>query len=676
MEELEMKITQGRPQPMGSAYDGGGTNFAVFSSIADRVEVCLFDGQNRERRVELPGKTGSVWHGYVDSIAPGQLYGYRVHGPWKPAEGHLCHPQKLLLDPYGKAVDGRLDWDDALFPLDPEHPDLPANGEDTAPFMPRSVVVDSVFDWRNGGPPRTRFQDTVIYEVHVKGFTVDHPDVPPELRGTYAGLVHDASLDHFARLGVTAVELLPVQQFVHRRRLTERGLRNYWGYDPVCLFAPHAEYASDKSPGGVVNEFKEMVRTFHAAGIEVIMDVVFNHSGEGGANGPILTYKGLDNGTYYLLQPGNFTDYVDYTGTHNTLRTDHPFVRQLILDALRYWAIEMHVDGFRFDLAPVLARDGDGIDLHSPIFEAIRRDPVLKRVKLIAEPWDLGEGGYQLGRFPAEWSEWNDKYRDDARDFWAGRGDTEGRFMARFAGSPDLFESAAREPRASVNMVTCHDGFTLHDLVSYEQKHNEANGEDGRDGHDDNRSWNCGVEGPTDDGDINGLRARQKRNFLATVMLSNGTPMLLGGELIEFVSRLTRLRKAHPGLHCGEWPTEPARDASGPPPLAHTWCDAAGRKLPQELADEPTPRPIQLLISAHCEESSNGTQTVSEDHLLVMFNPTQSEAAFELPRNHPAGSWHVALDTGAAEPIPEEPTVPVAGPVKLVPHSLAVLVRA
>jgi isoamylase len=678
MEELEMKISQGHPHPLGASYDGGGTNFAVFSSIAEKVEVCFFDSDNNEQRFELPGKTGSVWHGYAKSIEPGQRYGFRVHGPWNPAEGHLCHPQKLLLDPIGKAVDGAVTWSDALFPFNPEHPASPTNSEDTAPFMPKSVVVDPVFNWRNGAPSRTRLQDTIIYEVHVRGFTIDHPKIPANLRGTYAGLAHPESIDHLTRLGVTAVELLPVQQFIHRQRLTRQGLRNYWGYDPVCLFAPHNEYASDRSPGGVVSEFKEMVRVLHSTGIEVIMDVVFNHTGEGGANGPVLNFKGLDNSTYYRLKAENRSEYADYTGTQNTLRTDHSQVRQLILDALRYWAVEMQVDGFRFDLAPALAREGDTVNFRSPFFESIRRDPVLSRVKLIAEPWDMGERGYQLGRFPTQWSEWNDKYRDDVRDFWAAHGGAAKPFIMRFAGSPELFSPAGRKPQASINMVTCHDGFTLQDLVSYEEKHNEANGEKSQDGHDDNRSWNCGVEGPTNDEDINNLRARQKRNLLATLMLSNGVPMLLGGdelsrtqhgnnnaycqdnevswfdwkradrELFEFVSFLTRFRMSHPALHCIDWPDERAQSVLDTT-LTHTWFDHRGREQQNEAAVDPAPQALQVLISARFKEQSNGAETSPEDHLLVMFNPTDKAVMFELPPSRPSGDWLLVMDTGAPE---------------------------
>ncbi|NIM19171.1 MAG: glycogen debranching protein GlgX [Candidatus Latescibacteria bacterium] len=698
-----MKISRGRPYPLGSAYDGGGTNFSVFSSIAQKVEVCFFDDNHNERRFELPGQHGSVWHGYFESIAPGQRYGFRVHGPWDPAEGHLCNPQKLLLDPYGKAVDGSVTWDDSLFPLDPENPASPVNNEDTAPFVPKSVVVDTVFDWQNGAPLRMRLEDTVIYEVHVKGFTIRHPEIPPELRGTYAALAHPASIEHLMRLGVTAVELLPIQQFVHRRRLADLGLRNYWGYDPICLFAPHNEYASDQSPGGAVNEFKEMIRSFHAVGIEVIMDVVFNHTAEGGSNGPILGFKGLDNSTYYRLKPGNRIEHIDYTGTRNTLRTDHTQVRQLILDSLRYWATEMQVDGFRFDLAPVLAREGDAIDFENAFFTAVRRDPALSRVKLIAEPWDLRDDGYQLGRFPAEWSEWNDKYRDDIRDFWGGRGGAAGRFAMRFAGSPDIFATGEKPPQVSVNMVTCHDGFTLHDLVSYETKHNEANGEGNSDGHDDNRSWNCGVEGPSDDADINALRARQKRNFLATLLLSHGVPMLLGGdelgrtqrgnnnaycqdnemswfdwegadqELLEFVSFLTRLRKQHAITNQRAWPHPGGSGAKEP--LTHVWYDAGGSEIQTAGLENSDPQPLQVLISARFEEKANSGETTSVDDMLVMFNPTEIEATFQIPDSSPSDPWHAVLDTApSVQPGPVR-TAQAGEMVTSIPHSLIVWVR-
>lgn len=688
---------------MGSLYDGSGTNFAVFSSVAEKVEVCLFDAEGKELRVELPGKTGPVRHGYVKGVASGQRYGYRVYGPWNPAEGHRCHPQKLLLDPYSKAVDGDVTWNDALFPTRPETPDSPLSDDDTAPFMPKSVVADAVFDWRNGAPSRTRFRDTVIYEVHVKGFTANHPEIPPKLRGTYAGLAHPVCIEHFKRLGVTALELLPVQQFVHRRRLTQLGLRNYWGYDPVCPFAPHNEYASDRRPGAVVNEFKEMMRTFHTAGIEVIMDVVFNHTAEGGVDGAVLCYKGLDNNAYYRLKADNRAEYVDHTGTHHTLRTDHPQVRQMILDALEYWAGEMQVDGFRFDLATVLAREGNGFNPNSPLFEAIRRDPVLKRVKLIAEPWDVGEGGYQLGHFPEKWLEWNDKYRDDVRDFWAGRADTRDRFRARFAGTPEVFAQAGRKPRSGVNMITCHDGYTLQDLVSYEKKHNQANGEDDRDGHNDNRSWNCGVEGPTEDDGVNALRARQKRNFLATLLLSHGTPMLLGGdevgrtqngnnnaycqdnevswfdwakadrELVDFVSFLTRFRKSHPGLRLKAWPADREHETTGPS-LVHAWFDPVGNEIKAGAPGGDAAQALQVLVSARFIEENNGAETESEDYLIALFNPTNEDVKFDLPRTRPVGTWYRVLNTGAAEPIDEAGSNEAGGSVTLIPFSLAVLV--
>jgi isoamylase len=696
MADADVTVSEGRAQPLGSTYDGRGTNFSVYSSVADRVEVCLFDDEGGERRVTLTARTGDCWHGYFEAVGPGQRYGIRVHGPWNPLEGHLCSPEKLLLDPYGGAVDGAIEWDASLFPLDPAAPDEPANRTDSAPFVPRSVVIDRRFDWEDDQPPDIALADTIIYETHVKGFTARRPEIPPGLRGSYAGMSHPAAIEHLVRLGVTAVELLPVQQFIHRRRLTAMGLRNYWGYDPVCHFAPHNEYASDRRPGAVVTEFKRMVKALHAARLHVILDVVFNHTGEGGSPGPVLGFKGLDNRTYYRLGREGGLQYVDWTGTRNTLDTEHPQVRRMILDALRYWTSEMHVDGFRFDLAPVLAREGDRIDFDGGLFEAIRTDPVLRRVKLIAEPWDLGEGGYQLGHFPAGWSEWNDRFRDDVRDFWIGRGGKGRPFMARIAGSPDVFRAGGRPPQASVNFVTCHDGFTLQDLVSYESKHNEANGEDNRDGHGDNHSWNCGVEGPTDDANIVALRERQKRNLLASLLLSQGVPMLLGGDeaghtqygnnnaycqdnevswtdwvesdgnLVDFVAALIRLRKGTPALRRTEWLAE----NGGGSDQTHrmSWYDAGGGEIGDaagENSDDAPPIPLQVLIPG----------PVVDEDVLILLNPTDDDAAFEPPASHSGGAWYEVLDTGSDRAQKLEPAPRTAAPVGVGSRTLVVLAR-
>jgi isoamylase len=662
--------------------------FSVFSSVAHKVEVCLFDADGAERRHELSQGAEGIWTGYVERVAPGSLYGYRVHGPWEPAAGRLCLPETLLLDPYAAAVHGEVRWHDSLFPYDPLNPAEPAGRRDTAPYVQKSVAVDSSFDWEGDSPPGTKLEDTIIYETHVKGFTIAHPKIPRELRGTYAALGHPAAIEHLTGLGVTAVELLPVQHFIHRRRLVERGLRNYWGYDPVCLFAPHVEYAFDRSPGGAVNEFKSAIKSLHAAGLEVLLDVVFNHTGEGGAEGAHLCYKGLDNPAYYLLGQGEELRYEDYTGTRNSINAGHPQVRQMIIEALLYWADEMHVDGFRFDLAPAMTRENGRVRLDGALLDAIRAEPSLKRVKLIAEPWDLGEDGYQVGRFPAEWSEWNDRYQDDVRDYWNGRDGSAGRFMLRLAGSPDTYRGAGRPPRSSVNYVTCHDGFTLHDLVSYEVKRNEANLEGGRDGRDDNHSWNCGVEGPTDDPGVNALRARQRRNFIATLLLSQGVPMILGGDelgrtqrgnnnpycqdneiswydwsaadakMTEFVRHVISLRMGRRDFRSSDWPSEALR---APGAWTMTWYDPSGAPLDDAAPDSPR-EPLQGRLSGGGD-------------FLLLFNPGGENVTFEPPPSCASGLWRMALDTFRDPGGREEPATLAGWPVVLAPHSMVVLSR-
>ena len=683
-----MQVSQGHAQPLGATDDGRGTNFSVYSSVAEKVEVCLFDDGGAERRVALPGRTGDCWHGYLTGIGPGQRYGYRVHGPWSPASGHLCCLEKLLLDPYGRAVAGEVQWDDALFPFDADHPEAPANRNDTGAHMPKSVVVDTHFDWQEDRRPATRIEDTIIYEVHVKGFTNRHPAIPSELRGTYAGLAHPDAIAHLTRLGVTAVELLPVQEFIHRRRLVAHGLHNYWGYDPVCPFAPHHAYASHRGAGGAVHEFKAMVRDLHRAGLEVILDVVFNHTGEGGVDGPVLSFKGLDNRAYYRLEAGEGLRYTDFTGTQNTLHTEHPQVQRMIVDALRYWVTEMHVDGFRFDLAPVLGRVGGGVDFEGGIFSAIARDPALSRVKLIAEPWDLGPDGYQVGRFPGGWSEWNDKFRDDVRDFWNGRDGSARRLMLRFAGSPDLYQAAGRRPLASVNFVTCHDGFTLRDLVSYERKHNEANRGDEQSGHDDNHAWNCGAEGPTDDAAVNAVRARQQRNFIATALLARGVPMLLGGDelgrtqggnnnayclddemawfdwekadhgLMAFVSALSAMRRAHAAFRRNDWP---GRSGGAAGTAGMTWYDAGGREVHESDVTNDARPPLQVFLS-------------DQHDFLVLFNPGAGETRFALPPPCRHGAWRVLVDTALDTP-PDGGGARVQKSLTLAAHTLVALTR-
>ncbi|HUR45666.1 MAG TPA: glycogen debranching protein GlgX, partial [Candidatus Saccharimonadales bacterium] len=486
-----MKIWPGHPYPLGATYDGTGVNFSLFSEAAQKVELCLFDDDGKETKFELPEVTSFCWHGYVPGLQPGQRYGFRVHGPWDPGKGHRCHPSKLLLDPYAKAVDGEVKWDEAVFPYffgkDPGE----ANTKDSGPYMPRSVVTNPFFDWSDDHPLKTPWHNTIIYEMHVKGFTKLHPDIPEELRGTYAGLAHPVAVEYLKTLGVTAVELMPVHQFIQDSHLLEKGLRNYWGYNSIGFLAPHNEYASTKQPGQQVQEFKQMVKALHKAGIEVILDVVYNHTAEGNHMGPVLSMKGIDNAAYYRLVGDNKQFYMDYTGTGNTLNVRHPQVLQLIMDSLRYWVTEMHVDGFRFDLAATLARELHAVDRLSAFFDLIHQDPIVSNVKLIAEPWDVGEGGYQVGNFPPNWSEWNGKYRDCVRDYWKGTEQTLGEFASRLTGSSDLYETTGRKPFASINFLTAHDGFTLNDLVSYNDKHNEQNGEENRDGESHNRSWNC-----------------------------------------------------------------------------------------------------------------------------------------------------------------------------------------
>ncbi len=533
-------VWPGTPYPLGATYDGAGTNFSLFSEVAEKVELCLIAKDGTEERINLDEVDGYVWHSYLPTVTPGQRYGFRVHGPWDPTAGHRCDPSKLLLDPYGKSFHGDFEFTQALFSYDltaaeQEGGDDPSSGAnppgiDSLGHTMTSVVINPYFDWASDRAPRTPYHETVIYEAHVKGLTQIHPAVPEEQRGTYAGLAHPAIIEHLKSLNVTAIELMPVHQFMHDHRLLDLGLRNYWGYNTFGFFAPHYEYSSTRHAGGAVAEFKTMVRTFHEAGIEVILDVVYNHTAEGSHLGPTINFRGIDNAAYYRLLDGELNLYKDFTGTGNSLNARHPHTLQLIMDSLRYWVLEMHVDGFRFDLAATLAREFYDVDRLSAFFDLVQQDPVVSQVKLIAEPWDIGEGGYQVGNFPGLWTEWNGKYRDTVRDYWRGEPATLGEFASRLTGSSDLYEATGRRPSASINFVTCHDGFTLRDLVSYNEKHNEANGEDNRDGESHNRSWNCGVEGPTDDPDILALRGKQMRNIVGTLMLSQGTPMLSHGD--------------------------------------------------------------------------------------------------------------------------------------------------
>jgi isoamylase len=668
-------VWPGRPYPLGATFDGVGTNFAVYSSIAERIELCLFDAEENEQRMPLTCGTGQVWHGYLPEVGPGQRYGFRVTGPWLPAHGLRCNPSKLLVDPYARAISRGLEWGPSLRG---DAEDGSASPDDSAPHTFRSVVAQPYFDWGNDRPLDHPWNTTVIYETHVKGFTARHPDVPPDLRGTYAGLAHPSAIAHLHAIGVTAVELLPVHAFIHDGFLLERGLRNYWGYNSIGYFAPHPEYASVPSATGAVAEFKAMVKALHAAGIEVILDVVYNHTAEGNEQGPTLSMRGIDNPAYYRLVHDDPAYYMDYTGTGNTLNMRHPHVLQLVMDSLRYWIVEMHVDGFRFDLAATLARGLHEVDRLGAFFDLIQQDPIVSRVKLIAEPWDIGEGGYQVGNFPPLWSEWNGKFRDWIRDYWRGEPGSLPELGARLTGSSDLYGSGGRFPHASINFITAHDGFTLRDLVSYNEKHNEANGEGSRDGENHNRSWNCGAEGDTDDAAINALRRRQQRNMLATMFLSQGVPMLLGGdelgrtqrgnnngycqdneiswfdwehadrELCRFVAGLAKLRREHPAFRRRGWfqgrPIRPSKSGATLPDIA--WFDPDGAQMADEQWDQAQSRSLQVLLNGDqfTMPDSRGNP-VQDDTYLIIFHAHPEPQVMKLPDATWGNAWRHVLDT-------------------------------
>jgi isoamylase len=659
----------GRAYPLGASYDGGGTNFSLFSEAADAVDLCLFDEDGTEQRIRLEERDASCWHGYLPSVTPGQRYGYRVHGEWAPEHGLRCNPAKLLLDPYAKAIEGQVRWGQACFPYN-FGDENSRNDDDSAPLMPRSVVHNPYFDWGSDRYPEVPLNESVIYEVHVRGFTRQHPDVPEAQRGTYSGLAHPAVIDYLTSLGVTAVELMPVHQFVHDSVLQDRGLRNYWGYNSIGFLAPHNEYAATGDRGEQVAEFKAMVRALHEAGIEVILDVVYNHTAEGNHLGPVLSMKGIDNAAYYRLVPDNQRWYYDTTGTGNSLNVGHPHTLQLIMDSLRYWVTEMHVDGFRFDLAASLARQFHEVDRLSAFFDLIQQDPVVSQVKLIAEPWDIGEGGYQVGNFPALWSEWNGRYRDTVRDFWRGEPATLGEFASRLTGSSDLYQEDARHPGASVNFVTAHDGFTLRDLVSYNEKHNEANGEGNKDGESHNRSWNCGAEGDTSDPAILALRASQQRNFIATLLLSQGVTMLLSGDeagrtqhgnnngycqdneiswtdwstvdegLLEFTRRMIALRREHPVLRRRRW--FQGRDIRGTVDLG--WFKPDGTEMTGQDWDSGAAAVGVYLNGDAITDRDRRGQRVSDDSFLLLFNGHDEPAEWMLPGPW-GGPWELVLDT-------------------------------
>jgi glycogen operon protein len=663
-----------------------GTNFSLFSEIAERVELCLFDDAGRETAITLPEVDGFVWHGYLPNIGPGQRYGYRVHGRYDPGSGLRCNPHKLLLDPYAKAVDGRVDWHPSLFSYEFDRPDR-RNDDDSAPFLPKAVVINPYFNWGTDRPPARPYNETVIYEAHVKGLTFLNRNIPLEMRGTYAGLSHPAMIEHFLKLGVTAVELMPVHQFVHDHSLRQRGLRNYWGYNTIGFLAPDAAYSSSGTSGQQVQEFKAMVRDLHEAGIEVILDVVYNHTAEGNHLGPTLSMRGIDNASYYRLVDGQPEYYMDYTGTGNTLNVRHPHTLQLIMDSLRYWVLEMHVDGFRFDLAATLAREFYDVDRLSAFFDLVQQDPTVSQVKLIAEPWDVGPGGYQVGNFPPQWTEWNGKFRDTVRDFWRGEPATLGEFAARISGSPDLYEHSSRRPVASINFVTAHDGFTLRDLVSYNEKHNEANGEDNRDGESHNRSWNCGVEGETDDLEIIELRAQQRRNFLATLFLSQGVPMLLHGdetgrtqrgnnngycqdnditwldwaqvdeELLRFTIQVSQLRREHPVFRRRRFfDGRPVRRGAGAPLPDVAWFTPDSREMTEEDWEAGFGKSVAVFLNGEGIPDRNARgERVVDDSFIMIFNAHDGSIDFTLPPPEWGAKWEIVLDTATpqlAEPAP------------------------
>jgi isoamylase len=680
--------------PLGAHHDGAGASFVLYSSVAEAVEVCLFDDLGEETRWSLEQGDGYMWQGYLPHVGPGQLYGFRVHGPWDPASGVRCNPAKLLLDPYARAVAGEVRWSPAVFGHCADDPNR-ADGTDSAPYVQRSLLVSADYDWGGDRSPARPMADSIFYEVHVKGFTKLHPDVPEGLRGTYAGLAHPAAVAHLKRLGVTAVELLPVHEFVHDEQLVRRGLRNYWGYQSIGYFAPHNGYSAAGDRGGQVNEFRQMVRALHAAGLEVILDVVFNHTAEGDELGPTLCFRGIDNPAYYRLADDR-SRYVDDTGCGNTVDLHQAHALRLVMDALRYWVQDMHVDGFRFDLAASLGRAETDFDRRSSFLEAIGQDPVLSQVKLIAEPWDIGWGGYDLGQFPAGWSEWNGKYRDTVRDFWRGTSGTLPDFATRISGSRDLFGHGGRRATASVNIVTVHDGFTLADLVSYNDKHNEANGENNGDGTDDNRSWNCGVEGATDDAAVLELRSRQRRNFIATLLLSEGVPLVLAGDefarsqggnnnaycqdseltwfdwsaiaqhadLVEFTARLCRLREAHPVFRRRQFFNgAPAHDTDRDD---LDWYRPDGELMTPGDWNASFARAVTMALSG-----ATGELEAPDDPFLIVFNAWWEPLDFTVPENLRDVDWQVEIDTAA--PATAGGAVNSAVPLRLIGRSLMLL---
>ncbi|MBX2811768.1 MAG: glycogen debranching protein GlgX [Myxococcales bacterium] len=692
------KVRPGTAYPLGANYDGSGTNFCIFSRVATKVELCLFESDGAESRVELRERHADCFHGYLLDVGPGKRYGYRVYGPNDPSSGHRCNPKKLLLDPYAYAVDGEIRWHPAVYDYPRDGYDRDTSNEDSAPYVPRSVVVDRSFDWRGDQRPNIPLHDTIIYETHVRGFTAQHPKIPQHLRGTYAGLAHPAAISHLKKLGITAVELLPIHQFFHREELIEKDRINYWGYDPLCYFAPHNAYASTSDP---VKEFKQMVKDLHAAGLEIFIDVVYNHTCEGGHLGPTLCHRGIDSATYYRRQPEDPKHTEDFSGTGNTLDTRRLPIVQMILDSLRYWTQEMRVDGFRFDLASALVRESPGVSTRAAFLSAVHQDPALRTAKLIAEPWDIGGDGYLVGGFPSIWSEWNGKFRDDVRDFWRGAEHSLPDFARRISGSADLFESSLRLPQASINFVTAHDGFSLRDLVSYNNKHNLANGEDNRDGESHNRSWNCGIEGQTDDPEILELRQRQQRNFLATLFLSQGVPMLLGGDelsrtqrgnnnaynqnnpiswldwekiddrLLRFTSQLIHLRKQHPVFRRQRWfPTTTVADQL--PDLE--WFTPDGAKMTEADWHVGYAKSLGIFLNGTSNLGVDPEgQTIQDVNFYVVVNSWTGPLEFLLPEVLAHHHWESVLDTAQIGHEFHSQPVITDRPIPTVGHSVKVL---
>ncbi len=699
------EVWPGKRYPLGANYDGTGTNFAIFSEVAHRVELCLFADDGTETSIDLPERDAYVWHGYVPGIDPGQRYGYRVHGPYDPESGHRCNPAKLLLDPYAKAIDSDVRWDPSLYGYDMDNPDEKSE-TDSAPFMPKAVVVNPFFDWGGDRAPDIPYHRSIIYEAHVKGLTMRHPDVPEHLRGTYAGIGHPVIIDYLTALGITAIELMPVHHFVHDQRLVDMGLSNYWGYNTIGFFAPYHGYSSGGNLGQQVQEFRAMVKALHTAGIEVILDVVYNHTAEGNHLGPTLSFRGIDNAAYYRLVDDDQQHYMDYTGTGNSLNARGPHMLQLIMDSLRYWVQEMHIDGFRFDLAATLAREFFEVDRLSTFFEVIQQDPVISTVKLIAEPWDIGPGGYQVGGFPPLWTEWNGKYRDTTRDFWRGEAETLGEFASRLSGSADLYKEDGRRPVASINFVTCHDGFTMADLVAYNDKHNEANGEDNRDGESHNRSWNCGFEGPTDNEEILALRARQRRNFMATLMLSIGVPMIGHGDelgrtqrgnnnaychdseltwvdwenvdstMLEFTRSMIAFRSRNRAFLRRRFLTgRPVKHAAGTPMPDVAWFAPDGRTMTEDDWNHDLGRAVTIFLNGEGirERGPHGERHTGSSFLLL-FNANPDWRQFTMPPGDYGDKWQCVIDT--SQPLPAEPPAAGAGESLWVPdRCLLVLER-